>query len=115
VLAAQRLIVRMPIGNPIEGNLVLACAKDLNISAQREHFEDMKMGASSERADASGLLVDPAGLNFHLLPQGVVLMARQFGRPVPIRVDRIGLLVDEYRRKLPTAEETGRFQNRPPR
>jgi hypothetical protein len=47
-------------------------------------------------------------LNFTLLPDSPIYAALPNFQPIPF--DSIGLVVDEYRRELPTDEDTGRLQ-----
>jgi hypothetical protein len=53
--------------------------------------------------------VDIAKMNFKLLPNAELLKDLPNFKPIP--VDKIGLYLDEYRKRLPTNQEIDRFSN----
>ncbi len=53
--------------------------------------------------------MDVAQMNFKLLPNAQLLKDLPNFKPIP--VDKIGLYLDEYRKKLPTNKEIDRFSN----
>lgn len=101
-------LLPLPTGNRIVGNAFLGCARN-DLRASAEHLE------LSRIADNLVQDADPfpgaAQLDF---PDQATWSARLPGVPA-IAVARIGLFIDQDRRTLPTAAETGRCEDRPAR
>ncbi len=88
-----------PTGTVIEGNLLLACGKAVNISGKDEHYALTEIARNVTLANAAGLFVAPRRLNFRFRNPSAV--AKKIPGMEPIPFEKIGLFVDEHRRALP--------------
>jgi hypothetical protein len=101
----------MPAESRIHDNAAIRCATPWL-------FSEVKNGAAARQPDSFGSgkivaysedpgFVDLAHLDFRLRPGSRLLRDLPGFQPIP--VEQIGLYLDEYRRRLPAAEEIDRF------
>jgi len=105
-------LLEYPTGNHIEQNILVACAKmcDARVGPKSQAY--VKLENNLELATDPGLL-DPQTLELN--HAAVAALAKKLPGFEPIALDKVGLYVDEYRRRVPTSEETDRTRCRPPR
>ena len=102
----------LPTGNVFTNNAIIGCKTpiDLRISEASRPYVRPEGNWPTDQLPG---LVDPVTLQFQLPKDSVLYKNLPTFQPIPF--DQIGLQLDEYRLALPTAEETGRNTNRPPR
>lgn len=96
---------KLPTGNVLENNIVVRCKKPWDISMPE--LTDTKLNITD-----TTLFPDAAHLKFDLPADGSILKRLPNFKTIP--VNQIGLYIDNYRKSLPTAEETGRYETRAP-
>ena len=111
-MMARPKLLEYPTGNRIEQNVLVACEKIRDAHVGRASRPYVKLDGNLELAADPGL-IDPKTLA--LDAPAVAGLAKAMPGFEPIAMDEVGLYVDAYRRRLPTAEETGRDRCRPPR
>jgi hypothetical protein len=99
-------------GSTIENNVTVMCRnpyKWVNVKGEplKVPTEGMESGKNVTYASDPGF-VNMERLDFRLKPDSKILKDLPGFKPIP--VEKIGLYVDEYRHKLPTDEEVGRFR-----
>lgn len=102
----------LPTGNVVEGNACIRCGRNLDfrMAAGNRHYIH---AADNLESGEIARLFDAALLTFNLRKDSPLAKRLPGFQPIPF--EHIGLCLDEYRRTLPTARETGRNENRPPR
>lgn len=100
----------LPTGNRIAGNVLVACAKPMDLSGRKESLAHLLIGDNALVTTVPDFS-DANRIDFRLrhdAPAVASVLAR-------IPCDRIGLRIDEDRRALPDATITGRYEHRPGR
>ena len=105
-------LLEYPTGNRIEQNILVACPKTLDARVGSKSRAYVKLENNLELATDPGL-IDPQTLELN--QAAVEAVAKKLPGFEPIAMDKVGLYVDAYRRRLPTSEETDRLRCRPPR
>jgi len=111
---AYEFVSALPGEGKIANNVVIRSKEPWRYSVVRdgkavvapEGYASGKMMMYSENPG----FVDIEKLDFHLKPGAQLLKDLPEFEPIP--VEKIGLYVDEYRRKLPTTDEIDRFNQR---
>ena len=101
----------LPTGNILEDNAIVDCPEPLHLEKPGADGVDKlrfnKVGNNVTMTLGEAGFADPAHLDFRLKPDSPLL--RKLPRLKEISFEKIGLYVDEYRRALPSADETGRY------
>ena len=105
-------LLEYPTGNRIEQNIFVACGNTRDAHVGRNSQRYVKLDDNLNVVAAPGL-IDPRSLE--LRPAALATIVKKMPAFEPIAMEKVGLYVDSYRRVIPTAEETGRNQCRPPR
>jgi hypothetical protein len=95
----------LPTGNAIDRNLAVRCGKLLDLAGKKEELQFMKVGTNLA-VDRDPGFADAAALDFRLRPDAAALKELPGFQAIPF--EKIGLVVDEDRRTLPTARELDR-------
>jgi hypothetical protein len=95
----------LPTGNVIDRTLGVRCGKLLDLAGKKEELQFMKMGTNLAMDRDPGF-ADAAALDFRIRPDAPALTPLPGFQAIPF--DKIGLVVDEDRRALPTAQELDR-------
>jgi hypothetical protein len=95
----------------VENNVFVTCAKPYTWTALVDHKavkgnETLVTGKNMVYSSDPGF-VDAAHLNYHLKPDSLIRKDLPGFQPIPL--EKIGLFVDEYRKRLPTDDEIDRF------
>jgi len=99
-------------GNAIERNAFISCGRSLDFRMAAGNRQYIHVVGNLDSGEIPGLF-DAALLKFDLGKDSPLAKRLPGFQPIPF--DHIGLYLDEYRKTLPTAQETGRNVNRPPR
>lgn len=105
-------LLEYPMGNRIEQNILVACAKMRDVRLGRDSQQYVKLDSNLDVATAPGL-INPQTLELNA--GELAAIARKLSEFEPIVMQKVGLYVDSYRRALPTSEKTERNRCRPPR
>lgn len=99
----------------IENNIAVNCPKPFAWQEVKDgkilkSDDTLASGKNLAYADNPGF-IDPAKLDFRLKPDAKVFKDLPGFKPIPF--EKIGLYVDEFRRRLPTAADAGRLRTGP--
>ncbi len=99
----------LPVGNTLEQNVLVDCPEPLHLSDKEQlRFSKIENNLILKMEEAG--FVNAAALDFRVKP-GAALYQRLPGfQPIPF--EKIGLQLDAYRLRLPSAAETGRNSDR---